>query len=63
MSILQGLGFILFAVLLYKCVQPVPAKWRKLQRKEPGALADVVFSAVACGFCLWGLIAIFYFPH
>lgn len=63
MSILQGLGFILFAVLLYKCAQPFPAKWRKFQSKEQGALADVIFSLVACGFCLWGLIAIFHFPH
>ncbi len=63
MSILQGLGFILFAVLLYKCAQPIPGKWRNLQIEKQGALADLAFSAVACGFCLWGLIAIFYFPH
>ncbi len=62
MSLLQWLGLILFVALLYKCTQPIAAKWRRHQAGEHGALADLGFSIIACGFCLWAIIAIFFFP-
>ena len=63
MSILQILGFILFTILLGKCLVQLPAKWRRVQAKENGATADIGFTLLACAFCLWAIVSIFSFPH
>jgi len=62
MSIIQWLGLILFAVLLFKVLQVVPAKFSRLRRGEKDARLDLATSILAAAFCVWAIVNVFSFP-
>ena len=59
LSIRRPLPFLIIPIFLFGLLSTELA-WFFLGFS---VVATLVFSALACGFCLWGLLAVFYFPN
>lgn len=63
MSIIQWLGLILFAVLLFKVLQTMPVKIQRFRAGQRDGKLDLATSTLAIAFCLWAIVRVFSFPN